>query len=210
MKGIKNKISKIYYYTLGRICECAKLYRIDLHNFESTTDFESFDNFSFFMPGKTEMPLIERLYASNSVKIELIERRFGSDDYLCFAYRDNILGHLAYVRWICKNSFYSETMRRQLSFSENEALTLDSYSHPDYRKKGLHLKMNVFMLQWIKRNTEIRYVYMVIRCFIPHLTKIPIELGYKSITKSFYYKKGSFSFYFNLLINKLFFDAKTN
>jgi hypothetical protein len=59
------------------------------------------------------------------------------------------------------------------------------------------------MLQWLKANTSIRYVYMVILMFIPHLTKIPLELGYKPIESIFYYKKGSFGKFLNLIKRKL-------
>ena len=150
------------------------------------------------------MPLFNRLYDGDPIKMKIIETRVKSSDYICFAYRDDATGNIAYSRWLCKNHFHSETMRKQLNFSQQEALTLDSYTHPGYRKLGLHRKMNIYMLQWLKEQTGIRYIYMVIRCSIPHLTKIPRQLGYRPIERVFYYKKGSLSNLFKLLSGKMF------
>jgi len=204
MDAIKNRLSIVYHKTFGRFLECAKLYRIDINDFKPETRFEKVGIFSFFMPGENEMPLFKRLYDNNPIKIKIIETRVNSGDYLCFAYRDDSTGHIAYARWLCKNNFYSDVMRKQLNFSQHEALTLDSYTHPNYRKLGLHKKMNLFMLQWIKEQTDIRYVYMVIRCFLPHLAKIPRQIGYRPIEKKIYYKKGSLTNISKLLLSKLF------
>ena len=202
-----NSLSKQYHNTFGRFFECAKLYRTDLYDFKQKIEFERVGNFSFFMPGKNEMTLFNRFYG-NSIKMKIIEKRVESDDYLCFAYRDDKTGEIAYARWLCKNQFYSDTMRKQLYFETDEAFTLDSYTHPDYRYLGLHKKMNILILQWIKSNTEIRWVYMVIKCLLPHLTKIPRQLGYKPIEKILYYKKGSLLKNLKFFIKKLSFSAK--
>lgn len=204
MGVIKDQLSIVYHKTFGRFFECAKLYRTDINDFKPETRFEKVGVFSFFMPGENEMSLFNRLYDSNPIKMKIIETRVNSGDYLCFAYRDDSTGDIAYTRWLCKNSFYSDIMRKQLHFSEQEALTLDSYTPPDYRKLGLHRNMNIYMLQWLKEQTGIKCVYMVIKCFLPHLTKIPKKLGFRPIERVFYYKKGSLINIFKLLSIKIF------
>ncbi len=207
MGTIKNRLSIVYHNTFGRFFECAKLYRTDINDFKPETRFEKVGAFSFFMPGEKEMPLFNRLYDGNPIKMKIIESRFKCGDYLCFAYRDNASGDIAYTRWLCKNAFYSDILKKQMNFSQHEALTLDSYTPPDYRKLGLHRLMNIYMLQWLKEQTGIRYVYMVIRCFFPHLTKIPRQLGYRPVERVFYYKKGSLINIFKLLLGKIFTGA---
>lgn len=200
---MKNRFGKIYNYTLGRFFECAKLYRINLNEFDQHVKSDKDDQITFFMPSKNEMSLFYKLHDKNLIKMKIIGYRMESDDYLCFAFKDKNRDKIVYTRWLCKNKFYSDAMSKHLTFSDDEAITLDSYTHPNYRYKGLHKKMNLLMLQWIKSNTEIRYVYMVIKCFLPHLTKIPLQLGYKAVERSVYYKKGSLSRNSKIIINKL-------
>lgn len=195
--------SKLYYFAIGLFFQGARLYRIELNLFTRIDNIEAINEFEFYMPVEKDMKLFEKIYENIPGKIEIIKKRFKNGNYRCFAYHDKTNNRLAYTRWICLNSFYSDAMRKQLYFKPDEALTLDSYTHPDYRFKGLHKNMNIQMLQWLKANTPIQYVYMVIFMFIPHLTKIPIELGYKSIEGTFYYKKGSFTTFMNLVKHKI-------
>lgn len=181
----------IYYNTIGRLFEGAKYYKLDLSKFNNTEEYQSFGDFKFFMPTWNDLALFEKLYELKPDRIKDVEERFASGKYICFAYLEIITGRLAYTRWICLNEFYSSAMRKTFKYSGQEAITLDSYTHPDYRNLGLHRKMNIAMLTWLKANTSIRSVYMVILMFIPYLTKIPIALGYKPIECTFYYKKGS-------------------
>jgi hypothetical protein len=133
----------------------------------------------------------------------IIQNRFETGNFICFAYKEKGTNRLAYARWLCTKQFFSEVLKKELLFAENEALTLDSFTHPDFRKLGLHRNMNILMLQWIKRHTSIQYVFLVIKCFIPHLTKYPQQLGYKSIESVFYYKTGSISFACRKMIKKV-------
>ncbi len=192
-----------YHNTVGLFFQAAKLYRIDLNHFDSKEELEQFNNFKFYMPVEKDLELFEKMNELIPGKLDIIKKRFESGNYYCFAYQDTTNNRLAYTRWLCKNTFYSEALRRQLDFRSDEAITLDSYTHPDYRYSGLHKNINIIMLQWLKANTPIRYVNMVILMFIPHLTKIPLELGYKSISHTFYYKKGSAIAFLNLLKNKI-------
>lgn len=188
---------------MGRFFECAKTYCLDLKNFRQNGNFEQVDHFEFSMPRQEQMPLFHKLYEGVQGKIATIEDRFASGNYICFAYLDKTTNRIAYARWLCMQSYNSETLKKNMLFSDDEALTLDSYTHPYYRKLGLHRKMNIQMLHWIKQNTSICYVYMVIRCFIPHLSKYPRLLGYKPIERVIYYKKGSIKMFFTLLYKKL-------
>ena len=193
-------VSKIFHFSIGRFFECFQLYRNDMIECDYHETISEANGFRFFMPTAEHLPLFEKLYEGSPDKIEVIKKRYSSGNYLCFAYQDEITDRIAYARWLCKNNFYSEPMRRELSFNNDEALTLDSYTHPDYRFKGLHKKNNILMLKWIKDNTSIGHVYMVIGCFIPHLSKIPLELGYRPTNRKFNYKKGSFSIFIKHLV----------
>ena len=82
-------------------------------------------------------------------------------------------------------------------------LTLDSLCKPSYRGQHLHRDMNIEMLNWLKLQQEYRYVYMVIKSFIPYLTKYPKSLGYRRILTKVRYKKGSISEFCKLVMRKL-------
>jgi hypothetical protein len=194
---------KFYYSTFGLFFEGVKLYYINLNDFNNEENLELIGNFKFYMPTEKELNLFEKLYENLPGRMELIKKRFESGNYLCFAYQDIANNRLAYTRWICTNEFYSDALQKQLIFKPDEALTLDSYTSPVYRLAGLHRNMNILMLQWLKTNTEIRTVFMVILMFISHLTKIPKELGYKPIARTFYYKKNSVSEFIHLLKRKI-------
>lgn len=196
-------ITKLYYGTIGHFFQGAKLYRIDLDLFNRDMNIDKLNKFKFYMPTEKDWGLFEKLYENVPNKLNGIRKRFETGNFICFAYQAKKNSRLVYARWICKNKYYSDVMRKQLKFTNEEAITLDSYTHPDYRFLGLHKNMNILMLQWLKSNTQIRYVYMVILMFILHLTKIPLEIGYNPIESTFYYKKGSVSAFLNLLKRKL-------
>lgn len=184
-----NFLYKVYHRFLSPHIECARLYRLDLTKYEVKINYAAFDNFVFEMPDVSCFEQLIEHYQNKASKLQIISNRFSSGNYLCFAFRDTSSNKIAYTRWICKNSYYSETLRQELKFQENEVLTLDSWTHPDYRGLGLHRKMNIEMLNWLKQNTDTKTVFMIIKCFIPHLTKIPKELGYKPIKTHLHFTK---------------------
>ncbi len=198
-------ITKLYYNSIGIFIEGARLYKLDLMSFneEKFISCNLIPHFQFYMPNEKDLALFAKLYENIPGKTDKINQTFESGNYLCFAYIDTINNRLAYTRWLCKNEYYSEAMRKNIKLNDNEALTLDSYTHPDYRMLGLHKQMNVQMLGWLKKNTHIRYIYMVILIFVPHLTKIPLELGYRPVESTFYYKKGSSRVFMELIKRKL-------
>lgn len=203
MEVIYKRFSKFWFFTIERFFECSKLYKVSLISFDKSLPENKLDDFEFCLPVKKDLNLLETLYKGNENKIKSIGKIITDPNYICFAYKDKITGEIAYTRWVCINYFYSTVLKTDLIFQFDEAITLDSYTHPNYRYKGLHYKMNIQMLKWLKLNTNIREVFMVIKCFLPHLTKIPLQLGYKPVRKVFYYKKGSISFYLNLLLKKI-------
>ena len=185
-------VASIYRKSIGRFFGCYRLCRLDLSEFSEKTINYKIDHFSFFMPGKKEINLFKRLYGDNKNKFEIAEKRLEANNYLCFAYGDDNNGRIAYARWLCTKRYQANTIRKEFIFKDNEAMTVDSYTHPDYRLRGLHKNMNACMLHWIKVNAEIRYVYAVYACFAIHISKILYQLGYKPVERAFYYKKGSF------------------
>tara|TARA_B110000003_G_scaffold269487_1_gene300570 strand:- start:226 stop:780 length:555 start_codon:yes stop_codon:yes gene_type:complete len=179
---------KIFHRFLSPYIEYAKIYRLNLNNYSVDFGLNDNNNFIFTMPAKNDFNKFSFLYQNNHDKLETIKNRLNSVDYLCFSYMDNKNKVIVYARWICKKQYYSDLLRKELQFKENQALTLDSWTHPNYRGLGLHRNMNIQMLNWLKQNTAITEVYMLIKCFIPHLTKIPIQLGYQPIKTYFHLK----------------------
>lgn len=199
---VKKRLSGLYHKTFGRFIMCASLYRLNLEEYvvrEIEIDYEiySFELLENF-DGRMVAHYEERPGHSNIAKA-----RLDSGDYLCFAYVDKGKNNIAYTRWICKKHFYSDVLKMELIFKENELLTLDSYTPPDYRGRGLHKAMNIEMLNWIKSDGEYEYVYMVIKCLVFYLSKIANMLGYKRITTKLYYKKGSIKMFLNQMIEKI-------
>tara|TARA_Y100001958_G_C21247945_1_gene579981 strand:- start:2785 stop:3339 length:555 start_codon:yes stop_codon:yes gene_type:complete len=181
-------LGKIFHRFLSKYIECARMYKINLNTY--TNDFKLKDkhNFTFKMLDKNEFEKLSYLYQNDYEKLKIVNNRLNSGNYLCFSYIDNENKVIVYARWICKKEYYSDILREKLHFKENQALTLDSWTHPNYRGLGLHRNMNIKMLNWIKENTDITEVYMVIKIFIPHIKKIAVELGYKPIKTYFHFK----------------------
>jgi hypothetical protein len=50
-----------------------------------------------------------------------------------------------------------------IELEDNEALLIDSYCHPDYRKYGIHLYMNNFRLEQIMSEGKNRVVVIVLK-----------------------------------------------
>lgn len=201
-KTFANKLSQTYYNTLGRFVDAASLYILDLEHYQILPCSINRDQYEFIVTDKYISGL-DKHYEQVKGKNNLAIQRFESGDYLCFAYRNRETQEIAYTRWICKNEFYSDVLQMQLIFKKDEALTLDSYTKPNYRGEYLHRDMNIEMLNWLKVNQEYHYVYMVIKCFIPYLTKYPKSLGYRRFKTNVHYKKGSFSNFYKLVILKL-------
>ena len=181
-------LDKIFHRFLSQYIECATIYSLKLNYYSVDLVLKENNNFIFKMLDKNDFDKLSYLYQNNHEKLNVVKNRLNSENYLCFSYMDNKNKVIVYARWICKKKYYSDTLRKELEFRENQALTLDSWTHPNYRGLGLHRNMNIEMLNWLKQSTGITEVYMVIKCFIPFLTKIPIQLGYKPIKTYFYLK----------------------
>ena len=200
--SIKSIISRMYYYTLGRILDIASLYRLDLSMYRTISYLEIDPRYQFHIFYDFD-DRIGDLYELVPGRTEIVKKRFQSGNYACFTYVDTAKDAIAYARWICKQEFYSDTLGEMLKFKESEVLTLDSYTPPCYRGKGLHRAMNIEMLNWLKQETDFQAVYMVILAFLFHLSKIATALGYKRIYTRINYRKGSFGTNFRVLLGKL-------
>ena len=198
-----SRLSSLYHLTLGRFTECSKLYCLNLSAYHNTQIPQLDRKYKFVLVSEDNITKLKEHYYQLPGKEKIVQTRFDSGNYICFAYEDTENAKIAYTRWLCKNEFYSDLLQMNFSFSNNEVLTLDSYTEPSYRKMGLHHAMNIEMLNWLKDNTETRYVFMIIKCFIPHLTKIPLELGYRPVKTRIYLKKDGLSDIIRLVRNKL-------
>jgi hypothetical protein len=200
--------SNIYYKSIGRFLACWKLYCLDLSEFSEKVINYKIDNFSFFIPGEKEINLFKKLYEKHNNKFIDAKRRLEANNYFCFAYRDNNTGNIASAHWLVTKRLQNKNLRKDMIFKDDEAMTLDSYTHPDYRRRGLHKNMNICMLHWIKENTNFRYIYSVFRCYLTYTEKIQYQLGYKPIETAIYYKKGSFNNFINSVLSKLKLNKK--
>jgi hypothetical protein len=179
---------KIYHRFFSQYIEGASMYRLKLNSYSADLRLNDNNNFIFSMPAKNDFNKFSFLYQNNHDKLEIIKNRLNSVNYLCFSYMDKKNKVIVYARWICKKEYYSYVFRKKLKFKENQVLTLDSWTHPNYRGIGLHRNMNIEMLNWIKQNTDVTEVFMVIKIFTPHLKKLACQLGYKRIKRYFHFK----------------------
>ncbi len=176
-----NILGAIYYRFLSNFIECARLYKLDLQLFTPPFTANVPKNFTFTIIGIESLGKLRTHYQDNEHRIKVAQERLNSGYYVCFGYIDTATGKIAYTRWICKHEFYSEVLGKRLTFVDNEVLTLDSWTSPEYRNMGLHKNMNLEMLLWLKQHTKVESVFMVIKCFNPHLTKVVRAFGYKPI-----------------------------
>lgn len=182
-------IHKIYHRFLAGYIECARVYRISLADYSIISNFVNNDRFVFKILDNDDYEKCVYLYEGNQEKLKLIKNRLNSEKYLGFSYVNCESNAVVYCRWICRDNFYSEVIRKELQLDEFQVLTLDSWTHPKSRGLGLHRNMNIEMLNWLKENSPFTEVYMIIKCFLPHLTKIPKQLGYLSVSVHYNWKR---------------------
>lgn len=199
---IANQLSRIYYYTLGRFIDAACLYKLDLKEYQIKPCTINREQYEFIVTDQY-LAGLEDHYNEAKHKIEQAKEKFESGNYICLIYLNRQNQEIAYTRWLCKNEFYSSALHQMLYFNEDEIFTLDSYTKPSYRGHYLHRDMNIEMLNWLKSNQEYRYVYMVIKWFMPYLEKYPKLLGYKKIKTKVHYNKGSIPEFFKLIATKI-------
>lgn len=191
---------------IGQIFECVDLYRLNLKETINKFPEKNIKGYSFKVLNNTyEQVLYDFLNNRSKKYIGLIIDRINSQaEYMCFAFIENETGNIAHTRWVCFREFYSDVLKEKLILSNKEVITLDSYTHPDHRLKGLHTEMNKRMLNYLKEETDIEIVYIIIRCFYPYLHKVVRDLGYIRIKTKVYYKKGSIINFFKKIIKKFF------
>jgi hypothetical protein len=186
-----NRISfvlKMYEVFIRRFVECSRLYKINLTGFSTNHNIKVNSRFKFVIIRKSILYNFETFYSHNETKIDIINDRFNDPNLTCFAYFDLSENRIAYTRWLCEKEYNSSILKRLIILKPFEALTFDSFTHSDYRGIGLHRSMNIEMLNWLETHTGIRSVYMVIKCFYPHLSRVPKELGYMPLKTVLYLK----------------------
>jgi predicted GNAT family acetyltransferase len=186
-------MKQIFLKVFNALFSCAKLWCVDLTDGDTLPE-KDLSDYSFKVINKNnelEKHKTRIAQERGDEYIDLISRRINNGTYWCYVFIHNESGKYAYTRWTCSNNFYSESMNLNLNLKDDEIFTLNSYTHPQFRKQGLHREMNTKMLNYIRDNTKCSKVYMVIRCFLPHLEKIPRSLGYFPVKRSIYYKRNS-------------------
>jgi len=170
--------------------ECASLYKLSL---KANYQFEEkpMTKYSFRILSKADQDLIKILYAQKTTSyLETILSRLSEPDrFICFGLIEDSTGVLVYARWACKKYYYMDPMRMNIVMQDDEILTLDSYTHPDFRMQGLHTAVFIRMINWFIMELKMRNVYVAIRCFLPHLAKLPKQLGFKKIKTVVFLKR---------------------
>jgi hypothetical protein len=149
--------------------------------------------FIFRPLGAADIPAVGELCLSRSDKYfeSYRQKLLTPERNIGFAFIDTATQRIAYTRWVLLDHFFSDIIHLRRELKKDEALTLDSYTHPDYRFRGLHREANARMLNWLKRERDIRRVYAVERWFNPHIKKVTRSLGYRRKNIRIRYKQGS-------------------
>jgi hypothetical protein len=185
---MKDKINKLLIKIFYKIFNCSRIWCVDISHKKLFTE-RSLEDYTFHVitsSDQMEQMKYELAQGRGDKYVDIIKERIKNGTYWCYAFIHKKTSTAAYTRWSCTDRFYSEQLRKELIFKKDEIFTLNSYTHPEHRKKGLHREMNIRMLNYLMQNTDYSKVYMVINCFIRHLTKIPRELGYKPIETKIY------------------------
>lgn len=164
--------------------EKVDLYCLNLSNFIKNDHHNIPENYSFKIVDSVDETfdkLKKHYFNRGKNYLKLAYQRLSSGNYTCYTYINNTNGEIAYTRWVCYKQFYSNRYKKQFTFEHNEAITLDSYTHPSYRKQGLHKSMNSMMINHLIKENKIDKLYMIIIRGNNHLNKVVEELGYKRI-----------------------------
>lgn len=189
---------------INRFFEFADYYKLDLDEIHLFRNKNKFKKFEFILaPKEMYSKIIDFNYSRGEAYVKIVKDRLSSSIDSCFIVIDRKKNKIAYTRWLRIDTFYSSVLNEHLKFNDNEALTYDSYTSIEYRGQGLHKQMNIEMLYYIKNNTKIKKVYIIIKWFYPYLHKIVKNIGYKKIKTEFYYKRGSFVQFLKILYRKL-------
>lgn len=94
-------------------------------------------------------------------KLALFRQRLSKEDYkgYGFLHEDSLI----YYTWISFKKFEMSIQSKGIELKDNEALLLDSYCHPAYRKFGIHQYMNNFRLEQIKSEGKNSVVVIVLK-----------------------------------------------
>jgi len=129
---------KFYNKLIRPKIECSRLYELDLTTCSLKTDVFPDKKYKFIICDDEFLEQQTQLFQNNLSKQKVIQERCQNSNYICFAYLDSENNKLAYTRWCCKSDFYSTALRKKIALENYEILTLDSWTDPLYRGKGLH------------------------------------------------------------------------
>ena len=174
-----------------RFFELGSLIAVDLP--DAPYPEKEIPGFLFRPLGETDIPAVEALCRSRTGKYfeSYRQKLLSPDKNIGFAFIDAATQRIAYTRWVLLGHFFSDIIHLHKDLDKDEVLTLDSYTHPDFRFRGLHREANARMLNWLKRERGIRRVYAVERWFNPHIKKVTRSLGYRRKNIRLRYKQGS-------------------
>lgn len=117
----------------------------------------------------------------NDVKLDLIRERFESGQYWSFGiYYET---QLVYTCWITTLEIgFSKKYNTSMDLLEDEGYLVDAYTHPDFRGKGLHSKMNLFRIMSLMKKGRARNYVVVQNENVPAI-KSQLKSGFIKVKK---------------------------
>ena len=186
-----SKVNSFLLKVFNKIFNCSRLWLVNISPKKpfTVTEINGYTFYVITSNRELEQRKHDLAQERGEDYIEIINKRIENGSYWCYLFIHDDTKQVAYTRWTCYNFFYSDPLKKELKFEDNEIFTLNSFTHPDHRMKGLHREVNIRMLNYLMFNTNYTRVYMIINCFLKHLTRIPLELGYKPVYTKLQFKK---------------------
>jgi GNAT superfamily N-acetyltransferase len=196
------KIKQIFIRQFFRLFNCVSLWATDISHRKVFRE-RILKGYSFMVlktPEEIKLNM-QKIMRNRLDKYRFVlEERIENGTYWCYAFIHKKTCIFACTRWTCLKKFYYQPMKKTINLDKHEIFTLDSFTHPDHRRKGLHKEMNKRMLNYLMKNTSYEKVYMAINCFLGHLIKVVKPLGYKRIKTKLSFNKESIQYFLKKLI----------
>ena len=192
----------IFQKTFTRFFEMASLIETDLS--KGPFPEKEMKGFEFRKITDKDIPAVKEMCkARPDHYFKIYEAKLlDKENNLGFAFIEQSTGKLAYTRWVVLNHFYSDIIRSDINLRKDQALTCDSYCHPDYRNMGLHREANGRMLNLLIKDGY-KGCFAVERFFQPHIKKVTRLYGFRRKNVRIFYIKGSFPDTFKKVVNKI-------
>lgn len=176
---LKTRIMKFFYLTKDINIEELNQ---KLNNFELNVEELEYND---FLQGDKDVFKDE--------KLDIIKNRCLDKSYKAYGIKEN--NQLIYSTWISYDNL-GLPIPTKIKLNTDEALLEDSYSHPAFRGKGLHGKMNVYRLKKIYDSGRTKAVVIVLNGNKPAL-KVQMNTGFEK--KGSFYAGSIFGLTFNTL-----------